>query len=108
MSQPQIDIITPQGEAPLDSNEGYRLFMEQCAKLNESQSQRETLLANRFNALGETDQQVWLKAAGCPLLTKSLHVGGKRLTQWRQLSRAQRNRMMSTFRCIRVIARGDV
>ncbi len=108
MAQPQIDILTTEGEAPLDSKRGYELFKQQCAKLNQAQSAHELKIANRFNALNETEQQIWLKAAGCPLLTDSLAMGGERVTLWRQLSRQQRTRMMKTHRSMRVIARGDV
>lgn len=108
MAQPQIDILTTEGEAPLDSTRGYELFKQQCAKLNQAQSAHELKIANRFNALKEAEQQIWLKAAGCPLLTDSLAMGGERVTLWRQLSRQQRTRMMKTHRSIRVIARGDV
>ncbi|WP_404402960.1 hypothetical protein LG288_05850 [Idiomarina seosinensis] len=108
MGQPQIDIITPDGEAPLDGDKGYELFKEQVARLNQATSQRESNLASRFNALNETDQQVWLKAAGCPLLTDYLKAGGQRITLWRQLRKDQRNRMMTAYRCIKVIARGEL
>ena len=106
MAQPQVDIITPQGDAPLDSESGRAKFEQVIAKLNQSTSQLETRLANRFNSLKDDDRKTWLKAAGVALHTDYVTMGGEPITTWRQLKRDQRNRMMTAYRCMKAIVKG--
>jgi gluconate kinase len=108
MAQPQVDIITPNGEAPIESKTGKALFDDVVAAINSSNSQFEAKIANRFNSLKDDDRKTWLKAAGVALHTDYVTMGGEPITTWRQLKRDQRNRMMTAYRCMKAIVKGGV
>lgn len=103
MAQPQIDIMTPAGEAPADSGEGYKLFQDALKNINGSRSAFEGRLAVLFSQLPELGQQIWLKAAELPLLTQDLRRGGFRITAWSELNERQRQKMMIAYREMRKV-----
>lgn len=108
MAQPQIDIITPDVEAPLDSQEGRAAFEELKRKIYGSQSDRETRLAALFSGLPEPEQQIWLKAAGLSVMTADLCAGGYRVRQWSDLDRRKRQMMMIAYgRMNSITSRGE-
>jgi hypothetical protein len=84
---------------------GLEQFQLARKKLISGDSLHEINLANTFNALREVDQQIWLKAAKCPLVKGFLYSGGGRVRNWSQLDKQQRQRMMSAHRSICAIAR---
>ena len=84
---------------------GFEQFQLARKQLLSAESLHEINVANTFNALKEVDQQIWLKAAGCPLVKGFVSMGGGRVRNWSQLDSRQRNRMMTTHKVICTIAR---
>lgn len=83
---------------------GYEQFQLAVKNLADADSIHEMNVANAFNSLNELQQQVWLKAAGCPLVIGLVVTGGGRVRKWSQLGSRQRNRMMSSLKAICAIA----
>lgn len=87
---------------------GKELFQQAVMSMNGAQSAFESRVAGVFNTLPEINQQVWLKAAGIPILTNDLVYGGYRVRAWSDLKIQQRQRMLAAYRSILVISkRGD-
>lgn len=87
---------------------GFEQFQQASQALKGANSAFESKVANTFAGLTECPQQIWLKAAGVPLLTASLSAGGYRIRVWSDLTKKQRQNMMNAYRNICVIAkRGD-
>lgn len=87
---------------------GKELFQQAVKNMNGAQSAFESRVAGVFATLPEINQQVWLKAAGVPLLTANLSAGGYRVRTWSDLKPIQKQNMMAAYRSFLVISkRGD-